>query len=192
MARPRRPFSGVTVIQPAADAYYEGVYPGHLGTRQRTRWLSDRNLHYTQSCSHEDSLSLLLLLDALMNIDSAIELRAKPFSDWLNNHYPSLFWNAPTVGRILSDLCMQFEFVLGEKSGLLEESRDSRGAFYLIHENPETAALAYAVREDLRSLALQAVDLSRTFSKSDPRRRLHEISGSPLNECPSLQKEIVV
>lgn len=179
MARPRRPYSDKTSVVQFDEPYMTatGLVPG---TRQRIRWLGSANWTYPTPNGVEDPMTYMLVLDALMNIDPFIELRAKNFVAFLSLTYPQLSWDPVTVGRVTSDLCDNFEDVLGEKNGLLERSRDHLGAFYLIHQSPDTAKLAFRLRDDLQRLTEVEIAARKNGKKTDS-------LGSPLLECVSVR-----
>jgi hypothetical protein len=154
-----------------------GLIPGK---RQAARWLSSRLWSYATPNGIECPMTYMLILDALMNIDPFIELRAKNLVIYLTNTYPQLSWDAVTVGRVVSDLCDNFEDILGKKNGLLERSRDHKGWFYLLHQSPETAKLAFLLRDDLMRLTAIEITVRQQGKKTDFR-------GSPLLECVSVR-----
>lgn len=179
MSRPRRPYSEHTMVTRfrTPDMGETGVIPGK---RQAARWLASTNWTYATPNGIEDPMTYMLILDALMNIDPFIELRAKNLVLYLSETYPQLSWDPVTVGRVVSDLCDNFEDVLGAKNGLLERSRDHLGWFYLLHQSPETANLAFRLRDDLMRLTEVEMALRKQGKKTD-------FKGSPLLECVSVR-----
>jgi hypothetical protein len=178
MARPRRPFSGVEEITPLPDQWMQDEIPGVLGTRKRLRWEASTHWVYTVPNGCYDPMTFLFVLDAVMNIDPDIELRANKLIVYLQNQPYRLTWDVVTVGKVLSDLCDAFSDVLGEKNGLLERGRDWRGVFYRIHRNPATADLAQRLREDLYKATEAEMDARKAGQR--PKALV-----SPLLECPS-------
>jgi hypothetical protein len=89
-----------------------------------------------------------------------------------------------TVGKVLSDICDQFEDVLGAKNGLLERGKDYRGAFYLIHRTEATRDLFIAVHE---ALAAEVAREIASRASHVPSNRLI----SPLSEISALRGEFV-
>ena len=179
MARPRRPYSEHTTVSHFDEPYMTatGQVPG---TRQRQRWLASCNWVYPTPNGTECPMTYMLVLDALMNIDPFIELRSKNLVAYLTETYPQLTWDAVTVGRVVSDLCDNFEDVLGAKNGFLERSRDHLGWFYLLHQSPETADLAFRLRDDLFRLTEVEITSRKQGRKTD-------FKGSPLLECVSVR-----
>jgi hypothetical protein len=179
MARPRRPYSEHTTVARFDEPYMTatGAVPG---TRQRARWLASTHFSYPTPNGIECPMTYMLVLDALMNIDPFIELRAKNLVLYLTETYPQLSWDSVTVGRVVSDFCDNFEDVLGVKNGLLERSRDHNGWFYLLHQSPETARLAFLLRDDLFRLTEVEIASRKQGRKTD-------FKGSPLLECVSVR-----
>lgn len=182
MARPRRPFSGVETIERARAPFLTDVYPGHLGVRQRGRWEASTHWTYRTPNGQFDPLTYLHILDEIANIDPDIELRAKNLAQWLNEVRDQFIWDPVTVGKVVSDLCDAFEDVLGEKNGLLERGKDTRGAFYRIHHVEDTAKVYYGLREDL--MRLVEVEMAAQTNRQRSQRLV-----SPLLECPSVRGE---
>lgn len=180
MGRPRRPFSGQEDIE-TGSAPWMGA---ELGVRQAARWQASRGWAYRVPNGQYDPMTYLYVLDALVNIEPSIELRASKLAEWLNRTQVQLRWDAVTVGKVLSDLCEAFEDKLGAKNGLLERGKDYRGTFYLIHSSPEVVKLLVALREDLmKATDEEMAALSRGYH---PARLV-----SPLLECPSVRGEWV-
>jgi hypothetical protein len=122
----------------------------------------------------------MLVVDALMNIDPFIELRAKNLVIFLNDRYPQMIFDAVTVGKVLNDIHDSHEEVAGKGNGFLERGRDHNGYFYLIHQNLDTAKTIFALRDDLQRLFLN----EKAERKSGMRPKYR---GSPLLECVSMR-----
>jgi len=178
MARPRRPFSGVEDILPAGVRWMQDEAPDTVGTRQALRWEASSHWVYATPNGCYDPMTYLFVLDALMNIDADIELRAHKLVEYLQSRPYRMVWDSVTVGKVISDLCDTFEDVLGAKMGLLERGRDWRGAFYRIHRSETTAKAALALREDLYKAT--EVEMSARAAGNRPKALI-----SPLVECPS-------
>jgi hypothetical protein len=121
MARPRRPFGGQEVIQAAAEPWL-GL---QLGVRQRSRWDSSAHWTYRTPNGVFDPLTYLFVLDSLANMDPQIELRAGVLAEWLNQARHQVLWDPITVGKVLSDICDQFEDALWSAGGTIEASFSS-------------------------------------------------------------------
>lgn len=158
MARPPRPYRYMETIEPLSR-WMEDSSDSSLGVRQKTRWESSTHWRYAVPNGVFDPLTYLFILDAIMNMNPDIELRAGILTDYLNVHQKSFSWDRVTVGRVLSGLCGAFEDVLGPKNGILESGRDHISLFYRLHHNAETAKIAYRLREELMGLA--ATEMSR-------------------------------
>lgn len=182
MGRPKRPFNGMNDILSNEDEYLEELLGVQLGTRRRIRWTSGVSASYPTPNGTQDPLTYYLILDALMRMDTDIELRAGILAEWLSENREHLAWDPYTVGKVLADLCDAFETVLGAKNGLLERGRDSRGSFYRLHQNQGTAGAAWLLRDDLYSLVQAEIAVRRAGGKTDT-------LGSPLLECPSVRGE---
>lgn len=184
MARPRRPFGGVEDLNSSHDKWLARQNPGAVGVRQQQRWESSQHWSYRQPNGLYDPLTMMLVLDAVANIDPDVELRAGKLAEWLNQASPQFFWDPVTVGKLVSDLCDNFEDALGAKNGILERGRDYKGHFFLLHHNPRTAAVFYRVRDELMAMA----ELERSLAARGQRsKRLT----SPLNEVSALRGEFV-
>ena len=79
-----------------------------------------RNWAYRANNGVYDALTYLQVLDTVLSIDPQIELRSKNLAKFLNDNKVMFYWDAITVGRVLTDLAESFEVMLGEKRGLLE------------------------------------------------------------------------
>jgi hypothetical protein len=179
MPRPRRPYSAHTLVEEFHTPYLQdtGI---KLGSRQRQRWEISSHAGYATENGCEDPLTYMLIIDALMNIDPFIELRAKNLVIFLNDRYQQMIFDAVTVGKALNDLCDSHEGLAGKGNGFLERGRDHNGHFYLIHQNPETAKVIFALRDDLQRLFMN----EKAERKNGMRPRFR---GSPLLECVSMR-----
>jgi len=185
MGRSRRPYNGsetVEYVGAGRDRFWQAESEVPFGTRQRIRWKNARQWAYRANNGVYDPLTYLQVLDTLLSIDTQIELRSKNLSEFLNREKTQFYWDAVTVGRVLTDLAESFEEVLGEKLGLLERGTDYKGNFFVFHLNPDTIKVATDLREDLMRLAqieMQVRDRGETSKRY----------ASPLLECPSLRGE---
>jgi hypothetical protein len=182
MARPRRPFNGVEEINVHPEKWMQDERPGTLGSRQMLRWEASTHWVYTTPNGCYDPMTYMFVLDMVMNIDPDIELRAGKAVEWLYTRPYRMSWDSTTVGKVISDLCDTFEDVLGQKTGLLERGKDYRGTFYRIHRNPQTAAVALSLREDLYRAT--EVEMAARSVGNRPKALV-----SPLLECPSVRGE---
>ena len=182
MGRPRRPFNGSETIENFGPQWMEDASPDPLGTRRRMRWEASTHWRYRVPNGQNDPLTHLYVLGALMNISPEIELRSGNLACWLNNTAQAFSWDSVTVGKVLSDLCDAFETALGAKRGLLERNRDQKSQFYVFHRNPDTAALARRLYDDLYRLS--EVEMAAVAGRQARNR-----SFSPLLECPAVRGE---
>jgi hypothetical protein len=184
MPRPRRPFSGLDVVNTSREPYLRDVAASALPKRMETRWVESLRWHYPTPNGQQDPLTYMFVLDLLMNMDPSIELRASEAVKWLSVHRNAFTWDAVTVGKVISDLCDNIEEVAGKGNGLLERGRDWRGVFYVFHRSFRCVPVCWALRDDLQRLAEHEVSERRAGRKTD-------FMGSPLVECPSVRGAFV-
>ena len=177
MGRPKREFSGQTAIVTDVSAdWHSDFVPGTVGVRRANRWDAARHWRYRMDTGFFDPLTVFFVLAELFQIDVEVELRAAPLTEHLSKTIPQAIWDSTTVGRVLADLAVSFELIVGDGNGLLRPGRDAKGLFYHLQLSEETILLAHRVLDDLRRLAAAAI------ANPDEKRGV-----SPLSECPSLR-----
>jgi hypothetical protein len=185
MGRARRPYNGsetVAYTGQGRDRFWQSEMDVPVGTRQRIRWKNARNWAYRANNGVYDPLTYLQVLDTVLSIDPQIELRSKVLAKFLNDNKIMFYWDAITVGRILTDLAESFEEVMGKKMGLLERGTDYRGNFFLLHVNADTIKVANDLREDL--MRLSTIEMA-VRDRGETSKRY----ATPLLECPSMRGE---
>ena len=185
MGRPARLHSGLETPEAGADRYMDELGAPSVGTRQMARWCKTSNMVYPTPNGYFDPLTVFNVLFEVMALDSSLILRASAMTEWLQAHSPRFAWDPVTVGKVLSDLCDNFEDRLGAKCGILERGRDWKGNFYYIHRDAETAELAHRVLDDLQRLVEDEMSKRVLCQKV-----LRDIS--PLVECPSLREGVAL
>lgn len=183
MPRPRRQFSGQNVVTTSNDPLYQEYLPGSVGSRRRIRWNASKNLVYKTLNSFQDPMSLMLVVDALLRIDTSIELRAKYLVEYMDAHYNQIQWDHINLGKILAALADDMNDVLPNTS-FLRPSRDENGWFYLLSVTPESIELLFRLRDDLQKLTLSRLQEPVGYRRA-------KLDRSPLFECPSLRGEWV-
>lgn len=182
MVRPRRQFSGQEVVVPRRGEWYEDMgWTDVPGTRRSQRWISQRRMSYKTLNGYRDPLTYLLVVDALLRIDTQIELRSSNLADWMNQTYSQMRFDATTVGRVLLDLQESLDTA---GYAFLNDGRDWKGRFYLMDPTEGNVKLLWSLRDDLARLSEIAI-AAKTSGRSE------KMIDTPLLECPSLRGETV-
>jgi hypothetical protein len=178
MPRPKRPFSDNVEIVLMEENDRRLAFERLPKAEQAARRKAPR-LVYRVKNGYQDPITVLLVLDVLLDMRTDIEIRSQRLAGFLNERFPSHVWDAVTVGKVLADLHVAFENKLGRAQGLLWPAMDRGGRFYVLNRTSDVLKVA-------RALYLDLVRLAEIEAEVRANGRATDFMGSPLYECPAV------
>lgn len=131
-------------------------------------WIRQRPaLAHPQRNSHNDPVTVALLLDGMLRLEHDHVLRAKPLADLLNEQYPQLLWDAVTVGKILASLSEAAKASGAPETELpLERGVTSGAAFFAFRPSVLNWRWLASLRHAMGRKAEEVIQTERKLGKA--------------------------
>lgn len=165
-----------------AKLYLAGEKPFPLSQRQKWRqqagWSKKGRpayIHKPSPNGRQDPLSICLVFDCLMRLETDGILQANLMGRILADNYPQVTWDSVTVGYILSSIAD----VVADRTSPPPLIRDRSGglSYYIIADTIEARRWMGVARDFLGEAALNDVDAVRNGQENPLRLTIYEDLG---------------
>jgi hypothetical protein len=140
-----------------------------FGSRLGSRLDRGLSLRHRARCSNNDPLTVMLVVDALLNVAPGHEFNAVQLTRSLEAAYPYMLWNARVVSKILSDVAGTLRNAIGVKIAQIRgmslsaaerttwsplyRKRQAEGYRYVVTVTREGWEVMLALRAELQAAA---------------------------------------
>lgn len=128
---------------------------GQAGWARRAR---NRFYHLPTPNGRKDPLSIMLVFDCLMRLETSGVVQGNSLTRILMDNYDQVLWDPITVGRILSSIAVNTEDCGDERDGApLEREKTNGVTYYVISDNVKTREWMGRAREWLGEVVGQYI-----------------------------------